>query len=167
MAVGTIQIRRDTAAAWQSANPILADGELAKDDAGNLYVGDNVTRKNSLKPVAGPTVNLPMVETVRTVAASGAAQTIPDPATGVTMTIITLTAAPCALTFPTAGAGKSFVLALAQDVNGARTVTWPATLLKWSGGIPVLTATPYKTDLFSFICLDGINWFGVTGGLGF
>ena len=108
--------------------------------------------------------NAPVVENVNTVAASGSAQTIPD-VTAATINQITLTAA-CALTFPAAGAGKSFVLALKQDATGSRTVAWPgsATLL-WPGGTaPTLTTAVGKTDLFSFICTDGVHWLGITAG---
>ncbi|WP_349318980.1 collagen-like triple helix repeat-containing protein [Mycolicibacterium canariasense] len=107
----------------------------------------------------------PRVETVNTVGTSGSAQTIPDPATGATMSHITLTAN-CTLTFPTAAAGKSFTLALAQDATGSRTVTWPT--IKWPGGTtPTLTTTASKVDRFTFVCDDGTNWIGFTAGLNF
>jgi hypothetical protein len=45
-------IRRDTAANWALANPILADGEIAHDEtAGVLKVGDGVTAWNALPNV--------------------------------------------------------------------------------------------------------------------
>lgn len=52
-----IQIRRDTSSNWASANPVLADGELAwVTDTLQLKVGDGVTAWNSLAYVpAGPT----------------------------------------------------------------------------------------------------------------
>lgn len=107
-----------------------------------------------------------LVESVNVVNASGAAQTIPDPATGVTMSRITLTAN-CALTFPAPAAGKSISLALAQDGTGSRTVTWPATV-KWPGGTaPTLTTTPNKTDRLTFLCDDGGTWAGFVAGLNF
>ena len=106
----------------------------------------------------------PAVESVNTVAASGAAQTIPD-VTAATINHVTLTAA-CTLTFPTAAAGKSFVLALKQDGTGSRTVTWPtsATLLWPAGTAPTLTTAVGKADLFSFVCADGAHWYGVVAG---
>ena len=107
----------------------------------------------------------PAVESVNTVAASGAALTIPD-VTVATVNQVTLTAA-CTLTFPAAAAGKSFVLALKQDATGSRTVAWPSsTTLLWPGGTaPTLTTAVAKTDLFSFVCADGVHWLGVTAGL--
>lgn len=49
-----IQLRRDTAANWQSANPILMEGELGivTDDPKQYKVGDGVTAWNSL-PLRG------------------------------------------------------------------------------------------------------------------
>lgn len=103
-------------------------------------------------------------EAVNTVATSGAAQTIPDPAT-TPNSHLTLTAATCTLTFPTLAAGKSFTLALKQDATGGRLVTWPGSA-KWPGAAaPTLSTGANKVDLFSFVCLDGTNWFGLLAGL--
>lgn len=97
-------------------------------------------------------------ENVNVVAASGAAQTIPD-VTVATLNRVTLTAN-CTLTFPTAAAGKSFMIALVQDATGSRTVVWPGNV-KWSAGTaPTLTTTAAKVDLLSFYCFDGANWLG-------
>lgn len=107
--------------------------------------------------IAGSTVAL-VDENVNTVAASTGALTLPD-VTVATLHRVTLTAN-CTLAFPAAGAGKSFLLELAQDGTGSRTAAWPASV-KWAGGTaPTLTATAGKGDLFSFYCLDGANWLG-------
>lgn len=124
---------------------------VAFDGSANITVADSTKQ--------------PLTETVNTVATSGSSQTIPDPATGATMSRITLTAN-CTLTFPTAAAGKSFYLALGQDATGSRTVTWPT--IQWPGGVtPTLTTTPSKVDRFAFLCDDGTNWVGFTSGLNF
>lgn len=105
------------------------------------------------------------VENVNTVAASGAAQTLPDVTTA-TIHYVTLTAA-CTFTFPTAAAGKSFTLVLIQDATGSRTATWPASV-KWAGGTaPTLTTTAAKRDVLSFMCADGSTWVGFTAGQNF
>lgn len=107
--------------------------------------------------IGGHTVAL-VDENTNTVAASGAAQAIPD-VTVATLNIITLTAA-CTFTFPAAAAGKSFMVALVQDGTGGRLATWPANV-KWSGATaPTLTTAAGKTDLLSFFCFDGANWLG-------
>jgi len=79
-----------------------------------------------------------------------------------TVQIITLTGN-CTFTFPTAVAGKSFLLLLRQDATGSRTATWPATV-KWPAGTaPTITATASKQDIISFVS-DGTNWYGAAGG---
>lgn len=79
-----------------------------------------------------------------------------------TVQILTLTGN-CTFTFPTAVAGKSFMIMLRQDATGSRTVTWPASV-KWPASTaPTITATASKQDIFSFVS-DGTNWFGATGG---
>jgi hypothetical protein len=76
--------------------------------------------------------------------------------------ILTLTGN-CTFTFPTATAGRSFIVLLRQDATGSRTVTWPAAV-KWPAGTaPTITATASKQDIFSFVA-DGTNWYGATGG---
>lgn len=104
-------------------------------------------------------------EQVNTVTASGATQTLPDVTTA-TIDHITLTAN-CTLTFMGAAAGKSFLLVLKQDATGGRTVTWPGTVLWAAGTAPTLTVTAGKSDMFSFVCVDGTNWVGVTASQNF
>lgn len=72
--------------------------------------------------------------------------------------ILTLTGN-CTYTFPTATAGRSFLLIQKQDGTGSRTVTWPAAV-KWpSSTAPAITSTASKADIFAFTA-DGTNWFG-------
>jgi hypothetical protein len=93
------------------------------------------------------------------VAASGAAQTIPDPTVS-EASIITLTAA-CTLTLPTVAAGKRFKLVLVQDNTGTRLVTWPGSGIKWQGAAaPTLTTTANHTDVIEFYSADGVTWLG-------
>jgi hypothetical protein len=79
-----------------------------------------------------------------------------------TIQIITLTGN-CTFTFPTATAGKSFLLLLKQDATGSRTVTWPAAV-KWPGNTaPTITSTASRLDKYVFTA-DGTNWYGSNGG---
>jgi len=104
-----------------------------------------------------------LVEAVNVVAAAGAAQTLPDPSAQ-SISSLTLTAN-CALTFPTATAGKSFTLVLTQGGAGSYTITWPATIL-WAGGVkPTLSTTVGVVDYLSFICVNGSAWAGFAAGL--
>lgn len=76
--------------------------------------------------------------------------------------ILTLTGN-CTFTFPTATAGRSFILILKQDATGSRTVTWPAAV-KWPGGTaPTITSTASKADKYVFTA-DGSNWIGSNAG---
>ena len=76
--------------------------------------------------------------------------------------ILTLTGN-CTFTFPTATAGRSFILLLKQDGTGARTVTWPADV-EWPGGTaPTITSTASKLDKYVFTA-DGTNWYGSNAG---
>lgn len=98
------------------------------------------------------------IENVNTVSSSGSALTLPDVTTA-TMHDVTLTAN-CTLTFPAAGAGKSFSLRLVQDGTGSRTVTWPAAV-KWDGGTaPTLSTAAAAVDALAFVCFDGTRWEG-------
>ena len=77
---------------------------------------------------------------------------------------ITLTAA-CTLTFSNPVAGEVYVLRVAQDGTGSRTITWPASVHWAAGTSPTLTTTASKIDIFTF-SYDGIAtvYYGVTSG---
>ncbi len=54
-----IQVRRDTAANWASANPILASGEFGYEtDTGKLKVGNGTTTWSQLDYVTADVVHL-------------------------------------------------------------------------------------------------------------
>lgn len=94
-------------------------------------------------------------------ASTGTAYTI-DLANG-SVQVLTLTGN-CVFTFPTATAGRSFLLVLKQDATGSRTATWPSVTnpVKWPGGTnPTITATASRWDLYAFTA-DGANWLGRT-----
>lgn len=79
-----------------------------------------------------------------------------------TVQVITLTGN-CTYTFPTATAGKSFILLQKQDGTGSRTVTWPSSV-KWPAGTaPTITSTASKLDKYIFTS-DGTNWYGSDAG---
>jgi len=76
--------------------------------------------------------------------------------------ILTLTGN-CTFTFPTATAGRSFIMILKQDGTGSRTVTWPSAV-KWPAGTaPTITSTASKADKYVFTA-DGTNWLGSNAG---
>lgn len=70
----------------------------------------------------------------------------------------------CTLTFsnpPASGNLGEFLLILAQDGTGGRSLTWPSGIL-WAGGsAPTLTTTASAVDILRFMTHDGgTNWYG-------
>lgn len=128
---------------------LLGSGDLATGDV-TLVGAQTLTNKT----LTAPAVN-GYTEGVATASTSTAyAINI----TTASVQILTLTGN-CTYTFPTAVAGKSFLLVQKQDATGSRTATWPAAV-KWpSGTAPTLTATASKSDVFGFTC-DGTSWYG-------
>lgn len=139
------------------------DGTPAMDGTAARGASTHYARANHVHPT--DTSLALLTESVTAISNSSTAVTIPDN-TSATSHRYTLTGN-CTFTFPTAAAGKSFLLELRQDGTGSRTATWPGTV-KWPGATaPTLTATTSKSDFFSFTCLDGTNWNGFTAGLNF
>ncbi len=103
-----------------------------------------------------------LTETVDTVEDSGSTLTL-SALTTATIHYVTLTD-DCVLTFPTPTSGQSFLLALKQDENGNRSVTWPENVMWPSGETPTITNSVGAVDLLTFICIDGINWYGFVSG---
>jgi len=59
-------------------------------------------------------------------------------------------------------AGKSFIIILAQDATGSRSVTWST--VSWpSATPPSVTQTASRKDIYSFFS-DGTSWYGTTIG---
>lgn len=122
-------------------------------------VGTSDTQTLTNKTISAGVFNDGYTEEVAT-ANTGTAYTI-DLANG-TVQILTLTGN-CTFTFPTATAGRSFILFLKQDGTGSRTATWPAAV-KWPGGTaPTITSTASKADKYVFSA-DGTNWVGSNAG---
>jgi hypothetical protein len=143
----------NTASTYNLNVPAASDTLVARDTT------DTLTNKTLTTPVlTNPTVTN-YVETPYS-ANSSTAITL-DLANG-TVQIITLTGN-CTYTFPTATAGKSFMLLQKQDATGGRSVTWPASV-KWPGGTaPTITSTASKGDKFVFTA-DGTYWWGSNAG---
>lgn len=129
-----------------SAN--LASAVTDETGTGALVFGTSPT-------IVSPTINNGYTEETVT-ANTGTAYTI-DLDNG-SVQLLTLTGN-CTYTFPTATAGRSFLLVQTQDGTGGRTVTWPAAV-KWPASVaPILTSTASKADVFAFTA-DGTYWYG-------
>ena len=181
-----IQVRRDTAAAWTSANTTLASGEIGfETDTHKFKIGSGLAwtlleyaAARGYADLAGPQ-NLLDTELIRA-KLRDYSETVSSPviASG-TLTLnletsnvftVALNAAITTLTIsnpPASGSGGSFSLLLTAD-GTARAVTWPASI-KWSGGTaPTLTSTSGKIDTFAFFTADaGTSWTGYIGGQNF
>lgn len=156
---------------------LLKDGSVTKTQLEStvqtsLDNADSAVQKSSNSSDTGKAIDAytgnPLnisTEGINTVPSSGGTQTLPDVTTATVHRIVL--DANCVLTFPAVAAGKAFTLILVQDSAGSHTVTWPGSILWASGIIPVLTTTANKQDMFSFICVDGTNWMGLTVGQGF
>jgi len=119
--------------------------------------GTGVLVFNNTPALTNPTVTN-YVETAYTANTSTA---ITVALTNGTVQILTLTGN-ATITMPTAVAGKSFIIILAQDATGSRTVTWST--VSWpSATAPTITSTASKKDIYSFFS-DGTSWYGTTIG---
>lgn len=160
-----------------SGKTITLGGNFATSGAFALTFSLSNTTSLTL-PVSGTLATLAGTETLsgKTVEAAtfsnGYTEEVVTANTGTAYTIdlvngsvqnLTLTGS-CVFTFPTATAGRSFLLILRQDATGGRTVTWPTVtdIVRWPGGTaPTLTSTASRVDVFAFTA-DGTRWFGRT-----
>lgn len=157
-----VRVLNSTHVAVGGASYVAAQQAPFSDGGGNglFYrgpgIGTAVGATDALVRSA-PAAATPMPEPVNVVAASGAAQTLPDMGTA-TIHDVTLTAG-CTFTFPTAAAGKSFTVVLRQDGTGGRAVTWPGAVL-WPGGVlPTRSTGANAVDVFTFVA-SGTAWIG-------
>lgn len=136
---------------------IVNTGTLTLPTSTDTLVGRATSDTLTNKTLTNPTVTN-YTETLYT-ANTSTAITV-DLANG-TVQKLTLTAS-ATITMPTASAGKSFVIILAQDATGGRTVTW-STVVWPSATAPTITSTASKKDIYSFFA-DGTSWYGTTIG---
>lgn len=146
-----------------NADTVTGGAIITGDASGQLELQAAGTTKLTVASggvtIEAGTFNSGYTEEVAT-ANTGTTYTI-DLANG-TVQILTLTGN-VTFTFPTATAGKSFIMLLKQDGTGSRTVTWPGAV-KWPGGTaPTITSTASKLDKYVFTA-DGTNWYGSNAG---
>ena len=145
-----IQIRRDTAANWTSANPILAQGELgAETDTSKIKIGDGSTAWSSLAYLidagdylTATSTNTLTNKTIRDTvyALSGTAFDATNGAVQ-TKTLATNTTFTDSLS-----SGDAIVLQL--EAGASYTVTWPTMTWVTSGGNVAPTLTAKDTLVF-------------------
>lgn len=126
---------------------------------------DATTKANAAQAAAiAAAAAAQLIDSMNVVAAAGTGYAIPD-VDQFQSHRLTLTAASCAITFPTAAAGKGFLFALIQDGTGSRVVTYPAGT-KFPGGTQTTLSTGAgKVDQFFAYCGNGTNFNIFTLGL--
>ena len=143
---GNVVISTNTASTSTSTGALIVDGGVGV--GGNLNVGGS----QRVAKTVGFTSEYDN-------GSSGASYTI-DFNNGQKQRI-TLTAAPCTLSFtaPAVGVGN-FLLKIIQDGSGSRTITWPATV-KWPNGTgPTLSTAAGAVDIVT-LYYDGTNYYSV------
>ena len=125
----TLQLRGDTAAAWTSANPVLAAREMALEtDTGKFKIGNGTTAWNSLPygGIKGDTGPMPDIAAGSGITKTTAGSTVTLESGGATSVEITGASATLALTH--ANRFVKFNNATAQTITipPQSSVAWPA-----------------------------------------
>ena len=191
-----IQIRRDTASNWTTANPILALGEMgAEIDTSKIKIGDGTTAWTSVPYLidAGDYLTATSTNTLtnKTITfagntLTGVAPTTTPTLTGVKETKVAIAAAEIDLALgnyftkssvgtltltltnqATTGSVSAFVLELANGASPAVTFTFNAgSTVTWAAATAP-TLTASGTDVLAFFTYDGgTTWRGFVLGLG-
>ena len=139
-----IQIRRDTAANWTSANPILAQGELgAETDTSKIKIGDGSTAWSSLAYLidVGGYLTATSTNTLTNKTVRDTVYALSGTAFDATNGAIQTKTLSANTTFTDSlSSGDAIVLQL--EAGASYTVTWPTMTWVTSGGnvAPTLTA---------------------------
>lgn len=137
----TIQIRRDTAANWTSANPVLADGQPGwEKGTGKLKVGDGATAWTALAYFSGGYTVASAGASYSETATSGE-KIIKVTASGITATLPTAVGNAAKLTFKLMVAGT-----LTIDGAGSETI---------DGALTAVLTSQYAAVT---IVSDNANW---------
>lgn len=168
-----IQLRRDTAANWTSANPILAQGELGVEtDTLKIKIGNGSSAWNSLSYLINTNgyVTLTGSQTISGKTITGLIETkgsltsgtiiVADSGNYFTSTV-SGTISYTVVNTPPSGSAYSFILELTN--GGSGTITWWSGV-KWAGGTaPTLTSA--GKDILGFYTHDGgTTWNGLVLG---
>jgi len=145
-----IQIRRDTAANWTSANPILAQGELgAETDTSKIKIGDGSTAWSSLAYLidAGDYLTASGTATLTNKTVRDTVYALSGTAFDATNGAIQTKTLSGNTTFTDSlSSGDAIVLQL--EAGASYTVTWPTMTWVTSGGNVAPTLTAKDTLVF-------------------
>ena len=136
--IDQIQLRRDSAADWTSANPVLAAGEPGiEEDTGLLKLGDGATAWNSLNPL-GKTLGAVFDKTQQK-GNLGATPTFDFATYPIITGTINATITAMTLTWPTMGTDQTYTVLLYLVLGGAFTVAWDSSIKWLDDTAPTLT----------------------------
>ena len=145
-----IQIRRDTAANWTSANPILAQGELgAETDTSKIKIGDGSTAWSSLAYLidAGGYLTATSTNTLTNKTIRDTVYALSGTAFDATNGAVQTKTLAANTTFTDSlSSGDAIVLQL--EAGASYTVTWPTMTWVTSGGNVAPTLTAKDTLVF-------------------
>jgi hypothetical protein len=145
-----IQIRRDTAANWTSANPVLAQGELgAETDTSKIKIGDGSTAWSSLAYLidAGDYLTATSTNTLTNKTIRDTVYSLTGTAFDATNGAIQTKTLSANTTFTDSlSSGDAIVLQL--EAGASYTVTWPTMTWVTSGGNVAPTLTAKDTLVF-------------------
>lgn len=127
--IAQIRMRRDTSAAWNALNPILADGEPAVDsDVDQFKIGDGVTRWRDL-PFSSINATVFQAQVAEVALATARAQAAADSAAAAAASVL--------------GQGTSTDSAIASRINDSTSLTRAALRT----AVPQITAKIQPTIL--------------------
>ena len=145
-----IQIRRDTAANWTSANPVLAQGELgAETDTSKIKIGDGSTAWSSLAYLidAGGYLTASSTNTLTNKTIRDTVYALSGTAFDATNGAVQTKTLAANTTFTDSlSSGDAIVLQL--EAGASYTVTWPTMTWVTSGGNVAPTLTAKDTLVF-------------------
>ena len=145
-----IQIRRDTAANWTSANPVLAQGELgAETDTSKIKIGDGSTAWSSLAYLidAGGYLTATSTNTLTNKTIRDTVYSLTGTAFDATNGAVQTKTLSANTTFTDSlSSGDAIVLQL--EAGASYTVTWPTMTWVTSGGNVAPTLTAKDTLVF-------------------
>lgn len=177
-----IQLRRDTAANWTSANPTLAQGELGIEiDTSKIKVGDGSTVWSGLSylidtgsyisadgngnvDISGELIADSYNESFDIITSANNSAIIDCEAGNVFSHTLSEDVTYTFSNAPSANTAYGFTLKVVQD-STARAITWPASVDWPSAVAPTLSPGSGDVDVFVFFTIDGgTTFYGFTAG---
>jgi hypothetical protein len=160
-------MRRDTAANWTSANPVLAAGEIGVElqtvpDAHKMKIGDGTTAWNSLPYFGEDAGGDPNVIDVETPSNASGTVTLDFDSKSRYIGAITLSANVTTLAFsnlPGSGKYAEYELHIKQDGTGSRTFAIPASHKALGGSDTAIASAANAVTIITASTVDnGTTW---------